>query len=75
MPFLFLSYYEHESASTRSQTELENLGIGDRISRTVVEVSKGISEREKYFSMVVDEVNVTLQNKKKYREKSCQNEI
>ena len=41
--------------STRNRTELENLGIVDRISRTVEEVAKGISERKKYFSTAVDE--------------------
>ena len=34
------------------------------ISRAVEEVSKGISERKRYFSKANDEVNVTLQNKK-----------
>lgn len=44
-------------SSTRSQTE--NLGIGDRRSRTVEEVST-----EENFSVAVDEVNVTLESRK-----------
>ena len=44
-------------SSTRSQ--IENLGIGDRRSRTVEEVST-----EENFSMAVDEVDITLQNGK-----------
>ena len=43
--------FKYVLASTRSRTEFENLGIGDRISRTVEEVSKGILERKKYFQL------------------------
>ena len=54
-------------ASTRSQVELENLGIGDPISRTVEEVSKF----KKCFSMAVDKVNFTPQKqKRKFKEKA-----
>ena len=49
-------------ASTRSRTELISGTV--EISRTAEEVSKGMSEREKYFSIAPDELNATLQNKK-----------
>ena len=40
---------KHVLVSTRSRTQHENLGIGNRISKALGEASKGISERQKYI--------------------------
>ena len=52
-------------ASTRSRTERENLCICDRISRTVEEVSKGISDVKNTFQWQL----MKLMSKRKYKEK------
>ena len=50
-------------ASTRSRTELARLGIGDRINKTMTDVTEGMLQRKECRSIAVQEVRKSLENK------------